>query len=399
MKLLVTYNIPREPFQNLPADWEITFPEKEEFSKTELLRILPDYDIMLAIFHAPIDRKIIDAGKKLKLISNYGVGYNNIDITYAREKGIAVTNTPKAVNSPTAELALALMLSAARRIAECNQRIRIEKESMWGTMRNLGFGLEGKTLGIIGLGNIGKNVARKAEAFGMNIIYYNHHTEVPGYRRVELDTLLRESDFVTLHTPLTPATRHLIGQRELSLMKPTAILVNTARGAVVDEQALAEVLKKRQIAGAALDVFEDEPHITETLYALEQLSEEAKNYIAPLPLNYVRNEGVETYFRSMEMPGAKKEDTEKLAKAQALKDATMGWSIAQNIGSYFVHLNGSFHSANQAGIITYLNRYRPGLKIATVEVVRQEKTDKLDKDVMRKADFYICVPTDMTTTY
>ena len=253
MKLLVTYNIPREPFQNLPADWEITFPEKEEFSKTELLRILPDYDIMLAIFHAPIDREIIDAGKKLKLISNYGVGYNNIDITYAREKGIAVTNTPKAVNSPTAELALALMLSAARRIAECNQRIRIEKESMWGTMRNLGFGLEGKTLGIIGLGNIGKNVARKAEAFGMNIIYYNHHTEVPGYRRVELDTLLRESDFVTLHTPLTPATRHLIGQRELSLMKPTAILVNTARGAVVDEQALAEVLKKRQIAGAALD--------------------------------------------------------------------------------------------------------------------------------------------------
>lgn len=113
MKLLVTYNIPREPFQNLPADWEITFPEKEEFSKTELLRILPDYDIMLAIFHAPIDREIIDAGKKLKLISNYGVGYNNIDITYAREKGIAVTNTPKAVNSPTAELALALMLSAA----------------------------------------------------------------------------------------------------------------------------------------------------------------------------------------------------------------------------------------------------------------------------------------------
>ena len=301
MKLLVTYNIPREPFQNLPADWEITFPEKEEFSKTELLRILPDYDIMLAIFHAPIDREIIDAGKKLKLISNYGVGYNNIDITYAREKGIAVTNTPKAVNSPTAELALALMLSAARRIAECNQRIRIEKESMWGTMRNLGFGLEGKTLGIIGLGNIGKNesmwgtmrnlgfglegktlgiiglgnigknVARKAEAFGMNIIYYNHHTEVPGYRRVELDTLLRESDFVTLHTPLTPATRHLIGQRELSLMKPTAILVNTARGAVVDEQALAEVLKKRQIAGAALDVFEDEPHITETLYALENV--------------------------------------------------------------------------------------------------------------------------------
>lgn len=147
MKLLVTYNIPREPFQNLPADWEITFPEKEEFSKTELLRILPDYDIMLAIFHAPIDREIIDAGKKLKLISNYGVGYNNIDITYAREKGIAVTNTPKAVNSPTAELALALMLSAARRIAECNQRIRIEKRKYVGHYAQPGIRIGRKDLG------------------------------------------------------------------------------------------------------------------------------------------------------------------------------------------------------------------------------------------------------------
>ena len=112
MKLLVTYNIPRTPFQELPADWEITFPEKEIMSKEEIIRLLPEYDVMLAIFHAPIDREILDAGKKLKLISNYGVGYNNIDIEYARKKGIAVTNTPKSVNNPTAELALSLMLSA-----------------------------------------------------------------------------------------------------------------------------------------------------------------------------------------------------------------------------------------------------------------------------------------------
>lgn len=271
MKLLVTYNIPRDPFRNLPTDWEVTFPQGEELNKTELIRMLPEYDVLLAIFHAPIDREILDAGKKLKLISNYGVGYNNIDIKYAREKGITVTNTPKAVNNPTAELAMALMLSAARRVAECNLRIRTEREDMWGTMRNLGFGLENKTLGIIGMGNIGKNVAHKAEAFGMHVIYHNKRTEVPGYRRVDLDTLLQESDFITLHTPLTSETHHLIGARELSLMKSTAILVNTARGAVIDEKALADVLVHRRIAGAALDVFEDEPHITETLYGLENV--------------------------------------------------------------------------------------------------------------------------------
>lgn len=271
MKLLVTYNIPREPFEGLPEDWEITFPEGEAMSKEEIIRLLPEYDVMLAIFHAPIDKEILDAGKRLKLISNYGVGYNNIDIRYAREKGIAVTNTPKAVNNPTAELALALMLSAARRVAECNLRIRTEKENMWGTMRNLGFGLENKTLGIIGMGNIGKNVARKAEAFGMKVIYHNQRTEVPGYHRTDLETLLAESDFISLHTPLTSQTRHLIGEHELSLMKPTAILVNTARGAVIDEKALAKALVNRRIAVAALDVFEDEPHVTEALYRLDNV--------------------------------------------------------------------------------------------------------------------------------
>ncbi len=271
MKLLVTYNIPRTPFQELPADWEITFPEKEIMSKEEIIRLLPEYDVMLAIFHAPIDREILDAGKKLKLISNYGVGYNNIDIEYARKKGIAVTNTPKSVNNPTAELALSLMLSAARRVAECNLKIRTEKENMWGTMHKLGIGLENKTLGIIGMGNIGKNVALKAKAFGMQIIYYNDRTEVPGYRRVNLETLLKESDFISLHTPLTPQTRHLIGEHELSLMKPTTILINTARGAIIDEKALAKALTQRRITGAALDVFEDEPHITETLYGLDNV--------------------------------------------------------------------------------------------------------------------------------
>lgn len=273
MKILVTYNLPRLPFENLPSDWEITFPLNEQMSREEILRLLPEYDVLLSIFHSHdlVDKEIIDAGSKLKLISNYGVGYNNIDVQYAREKGIAVTNTPHSVNNPTAELAMALMLSAARRVSECNLRIRKEKESMWGTMKNLGFSLDGKTLGIIGMGNIGRNVARKAEAFGMNVIYYNRRTEVAGYQRTDLETLLRISDFITLHTPLTAETRHLIDIREFSLMKPTAILVNTARGAVINEKALVEALRSLVIAGAALDVFEDEPHITEALYGFDNV--------------------------------------------------------------------------------------------------------------------------------
>lgn len=273
MKILVTYNLPRTPFNNLPADWELTFPQNEEMPREEIIRLLPEYDVLLTIFHShsPVDREIIDAGKRLRLISNYGVGYNNIDTAYAKEKGIAVTNTPRSVCNPTAELAMALMLALARRVAECDRRIRTEKESLWGTMKNLGASLENKTLGIVGMGNIGKNVARKAEAFGMRVIYYNRRTEVSGYRRVPLDTLLQEADFVSLHTPLTTETRHLIGARELSLMKPTAMLINTARGAVIDETALADALRQKRIAGAALDVFENEPHVTDVLYRLDNV--------------------------------------------------------------------------------------------------------------------------------
>jgi glyoxylate reductase len=271
MKILVTYDIPREPFKNLPTDWEITFPEGEKLTKEEIIRMLPEYDILLAIFSRPIDKEIIDAGKKLKLISNYGVGYNNIDIQYARKKGITVCNTPESVCDPTAELCMALLLGIARRIGEFDRKIRTEREGMWGVMKNLGYGLKGKTLGIIGMGHIGQNVACKAVAFGMNILYYNRKTEVPGYKKTDLDSLLKESDFISIHTPLTEATHHLIGERELGLMKKTAFLINTARGAVIDEEVLSRFLEKRQIAGAALDVFEREPHITELLYSLDNV--------------------------------------------------------------------------------------------------------------------------------
>lgn len=233
--------------------------------------MLPEYDVLLSIFCCPVSRRMIDAGTKLKLISNFGVGYNNIDIRYARERGIAVCNTPESVCNPTAELCMALILGVARRIAELDHRVRQEKEELWGVMKNLGTGLEGKILGIIGMGRIGKNVARKAEAFGMEVIYYNRRTEVPGYRRVDLDTLLKESDFISLHTPLNEDSNHLIGKKELESLKPSAFLINTARGAVIDEEALADCLQNRRIRGAALDVFEHEPHITERLYHLDNV--------------------------------------------------------------------------------------------------------------------------------
>ncbi|MDE5638758.1 MAG: dihydrofolate reductase [Odoribacter sp.] len=271
MKILVTYNLPREAFSQLPADWDITFPSGEEFTKEEIIRLLPEYDILLYIFSRPVDKEMIDAGTKLQLISNFGVGFNNIDIRHARKKGITVCNTPQSVCTPTAELCMALMLGIARRLPELDHRIRQEKESLWGVMKNLGTGLEGKTLGIIGMGRIGQDVARKAAAFDMKIIYYNRHTEVPGYQRVGLDSLLKESDFISLHTPLNEDSNHLIGKKELESMKPSAFLINTARGAVIDEEALAECLQNQRIRGAALDVFEQEPHITEKLYHLNNV--------------------------------------------------------------------------------------------------------------------------------
>lgn len=271
MKILVVYRIPTQPLNELPEGWSYSIPTKDHFTKEEIIALIPEYDILLSNFALSVDREIIDAGKKLKLISNYGVGYNNIDVAYARSKGIAVTNTPKAVCKPTAELCMALLLAQTRRIALCDRKLRQQHEQIWGVMSNLGYGLEGKTLGIIGMGSIGREVARKAQAFDMHVIYHNRSTEVEGYERVTLEQLLRSSDYVSLHTPLNDASNHLINSESLQLMKSSAILINTARGAVVDEKALVEALKKGYIAGAALDVFEYEPHITSELYSMDNV--------------------------------------------------------------------------------------------------------------------------------
>lgn len=273
-KILITYNLPREGFAELTEHFELIFPKNASFSKTEVLERVAECDALLSMFNFVIDREIIDAGKNLKIISNFGVGFNNVDFEYARHKGVMVTNTPDPVVEPTAEMAFALMLATARRVAECDRKLRDAASGLkWGVMENLGVGLHGKTLGIVGLGRIGKSIARRAEAFGMKVVYHNRKETEAGNAKYcsTLDELLYVSDFVSLNVPLTDETRHLIDADALKKMKPSAILINTARGPVVDEPALADALKNRTIRAAGLDVFENEPSVCPQLLALDNV--------------------------------------------------------------------------------------------------------------------------------
>lgn len=273
-KILITYNLPREGFAELTEHFELIFPKNASFSKTEVLERVAECDALLSMFNFVIDKEIIDAGKNLKIISNFGVGFNNVDFEYARHKGVMVTNTPDPVVEPTAEMAFALMLATARRVAECDRKLRDAASGLkWGVMENLGVGLHGKTLGIVGLGRIGKSIARRAEAFGMKVVYHNRKETEAGNAKYcsTLDELLYVSDFVSLNVPLTDETRHLIDADALKKMKPSAILINTARGPVVDEPALADALKNRTIRAAGLDVFENEPSVCPQLLALDNV--------------------------------------------------------------------------------------------------------------------------------
>lgn len=275
--ILIQYAIPKEGLEALSQSFNLIYPDNECFTHEEMLDHIPNCEALLSIFNQPVNAELIEAGQKLEIISNYGVGYNNIDVATATNQGIAICNTPEAVCEPTAELCLSLMLSACRRVTECNHRLRTEDDFKWGVMLNLGQTLRGKTLGIIGMGKIGKSVAQKAQAFGMKVVYNNRRQLSPSEEAnldiefLDFEDLLKTADFVSLHCPLNESTHHLIGKKELSLMKCSAYLINTARGPVVDELALAEVLKKERIAGAALDVFEDEPKITPQLLELNNV--------------------------------------------------------------------------------------------------------------------------------
>jgi len=248
--------------------FRLRFNRKDRpLSKEEILRGVREADGMISMLSDTIDREIIDAAPHLRIIANYAVGYNNIDLNAARERGIFVTNTPGVLTETTADLTWALMLTVARRITEAEQFARSGKWTGWAPTQLLGSDLFGKTLGLIGMGRIGQAVARRAAGFDMRVIYTcRHRLPIKEEKRLRssflpLPELLKQSDFVSLHLPLTEESRHLIDRNALRLMKPTAFLINTARGPIVDEKALIEALRRKKIAGAGLDVFENEPSI------------------------------------------------------------------------------------------------------------------------------------------
>lgn len=277
-RLLVTYAIPSESLKALKERFEVIVPEEGSFSREEVLRLVPNCEAMLSMFSFKVDREVMDAGKSLKIISNFGVGYNNIDIAYAKERGIVVTNTPDPVVEPTAELAFALMSDLARRVSECDAKLKRRDDGLkWGVMENLGVGLWGKRLGIVGLGNIGKAIARRALTSGMEVVYYNRHPlswleeDYLGVSYLPFEELLATSDYLSLNTPLTESTFHLMNQTTLAQMKRGAFLINTARGPVVDEAALVSALRSGHLAGAGLDVYEFEPAITDDLLSMDNV--------------------------------------------------------------------------------------------------------------------------------
>ena len=264
-RVFVTRQIPEEGIALLEQHAEVTVWLDEEPPPREiLLREVCRSDGLLCLLTDKIDADVMDAGLSLVVISNYAVGVDNIDLAAAAERGIPVGNTPGVLTETTADLAFALLLAVARRIVESDKYLRACGWKAWGPTLFLGRDAHRATIGIIGMGRIGREMARRANGFSMPILYTNSRP-VPevdsefGARRVELDELLRESDFVSIHVPLTEQTRKLIGDKELSMMKPTAVLINTARGPMVDQVALYRALKEKRIAGAGLDVFEEEP--------------------------------------------------------------------------------------------------------------------------------------------
>jgi len=234
--------------------------------RAEFLARVAGKEALLSMVTDTVDRAVIDAGTELRVIANVAVGYNNIDVAAARERGITVTNTPDVLTDATADFTMALMLAVTRRLGEGERMVRRGDWKGWAFDQLLGMQLRGKQLGIVGFGRIGRAVAARAAAFGMTVVHSLRSGE-----GLALDRLLATSDVVSLHVPLSPDTRHLIGQPELARMKRSAYLINTTRGLVVDEAALAWALKNRIISGAALDVYEREPEIHPDLLPLENV--------------------------------------------------------------------------------------------------------------------------------
>jgi glyoxylate reductase len=255
----------------------VTSPTERELPVAELARRVANCDAIIPMGAHPIPETILAAAPRLRIVAVAAVGYNIVDVEAATRRGILVTNTPGVLTETTADMAWALMLGVARRVPESDRFIRGGKWTGVYWSQLVGNDVHGTTLGIIGLGRIGQAIARRGQGFGMRVLYHNQKRDLEAERNIGVEyrtkaDLLREADFVVLSVPLSPETRHLIGAAELALMKPTAFLVNVARGPVVDETALVEALRAGRIAGAGLDVFEEEPKVHSGLLGLENLA-------------------------------------------------------------------------------------------------------------------------------
>ncbi|AFL95945.1 glyoxylate reductase [Thermococcus cleftensis] len=280
-RVLITRSIPENGIEMLRKHFEVEVWEDEhEIPREVLLRKVKNVDALVTMLSERIDAEVFDAAPRLRIVANYAVGYDNIDVEEATRRGIYVTNTPDVLTDATADFAWALLLATARRLVEADRFTRSgewkKKGVAWHPRWFLGYDVYGKTIGIIGFGRIGQAVARRARGFGMKILY-NSRSRKPEVERElnaefkPLEELLKESDFVVLAVPLTKETYHLIGERELKLMKSTAILVNIARGKVIDTSALVKALKEGWIAGAGLDVYEEEPYYNKELFSLNNV--------------------------------------------------------------------------------------------------------------------------------
>lgn len=277
-KVYVSRIIPKTGMNILEENCDVTVNEKDEqLSKPELIDNLKDKDGALVMLSDKIDRELIEACPDLKAVSNLAVGYNNIDVEAAKEAGIIATNVPEVLTEATAELTWALLMAVARRVVEADKFLRAGKFKGWGPQLLMGNDIYGKKLGIIGFGDIGQAVARKAAGFDMEVFYNKRNrlsiaTEKKlGVEYKDIPKLLAESDYITINAPLNPESYHLISTEELQIMKETAYIINTGRGPIIDEKAMVEALKEGIIAGAALDVFENEPEIEPGLLELDNV--------------------------------------------------------------------------------------------------------------------------------
>ena len=271
--ILVTRRLPSSVIARLEAEAEIDlYTGEAAIPAGELRERIAGKDALVCLLTDAIDRSVIDAAPGLKAIANVAVGYNNIDVPYARSRGIVVTNTPDVLTESVADFTWALILAITRRLSEGERLVRRGEWQGWALDLMLGTELRGKQLGLIGVGRIGRAVAARAGAFGMKVAYTSRRPlDFPDAEAMQLDRLLLTSDVVSLHVPLTPETRHLIDKRALTRMKRSAFLINTARGPVVDEAALAWALQHHLLAGAALDVYEQEPIVHPDLLSLENV--------------------------------------------------------------------------------------------------------------------------------